>query len=126
MPMWPRRPSAGGPNHGESDVPNYLLIESRDHFTTQVVSGHLELAVALRRAGSAVVLYLVQNGVLPCRAGADSGALHDALAAGVDVLADDFSLRERVSASATRRGVEPASIGVVVGHLADSWKVTFL
>ena len=108
-------------------MPNYLLIESRDPFTTQAVPGHLELAAGLRRAGSAVVLYLVQDGVLPCRAGADGGALHEALAAGVEVVADDFSLAERgIAERDVVRGVKPASIGLVAGRLADSWKVMFL
>lgn len=108
-------------------MPNYLLIESRDPFTAQAVSGHVGLAVDLARAGLAVTLYLVQNGVLPCRAGADGDALHEALAAGVEVLADDFSLRERgIGERDVARGVKPASIGVVIGRLADAWKVMFL
>ena len=106
---------------------NYLLIESRDPFTAQAVSGHVELAVGLRRAGNAVTLYLVQNGVLPARAGADGGSLHEALAAGVEVLADDFSLRERgIGERDVARGVKPAAIGVVVERLADDWKVMLL
>ncbi len=106
---------------------SYLLIESRDPFSSQVVAGHVELAVELRRAGSTVALYLVQNGVLPCRAGADREALHEALAAGVEVLADDFSLRERgIGVKDVARGVKPASIGLVVDRLAASWKVLFL
>jgi intracellular sulfur oxidation DsrE/DsrF family protein len=108
-------------------VANYLLIESRDPFSTQAVLAHVELAVGLRRSGSAVALYLVQNGVLPCRAGADGDALHEALAAGVEVLADDFSLSERgIGEKDVARGVKPASIGVVVERLAKSWKVLFL
>ena len=108
-------------------MPNYLLIESRDPFSDQAVAGHAELAVGLRRAGSAVALYLVQNGVLPCRPGADGEALHEALAAGVEVLADDFSLRERgIAERDIARGVKPASIGLVVERLAASWKVMFL
>ena len=106
---------------------NYLLIESRDPFSTQAVAGHVELAVGLRRAGSAVELYLVQNGVLPCRAGADGDALHEALTAGVEVLADDFSLRERgIGEKDIARGVKVASIDLVVARLAESWKVMFL
>ncbi len=108
-------------------MPNYLLIESRDPFTTPAVSGHTELAVGLRRAGSAVTIYLVQNGVLPARAGADGGALHEALAAGIEVLADDFSLRERgIGEGDVARGVKPASIGFVAKRLVDGWKVLFL
>lgn len=106
---------------------NYLLIESRDPFSTQAVLGHVELAVALRRAGSQVTLYLVQNGVLPCRAGADGDALHEALAAGVEVLADEFSLRERgISGADLHRGVRPGAVDLVVRRLADAWKVLFL
>jgi predicted peroxiredoxin len=106
---------------------NYLLIESRDPFSTGAVLSHVELAVALRRAGSEVALYLVQNGVLPARAGADGDALHEALAAGVEVLADDFSLRERgISSDEVFRGVRPASIDTVVARLAEDWKVLFL
>jgi intracellular sulfur oxidation DsrE/DsrF family protein len=108
-------------------VSNYLLIESRDPFTTQAVLGHVELAVALRGAGARVALYLVQNGVLPCRAGADGDALHEALAAGVEVLADDFSLRERgIAEGDVARGVKPAPIGTVVERLAADWKALFL
>jgi len=108
-------------------MPNYLLIESRDPFTTPAVCGHVELAVGLRRAGSAVTLYLVQNGVLPARAGADGGALHEALAAGVEVLADDFSLHERgIGEGDVARGVKLASIGIVPRRLAEAWKVMFL
>jgi intracellular sulfur oxidation DsrE/DsrF family protein len=106
---------------------SYFLIESRDPFSTQAVLGHVELAVALRRAGSQVAFYLVQNGVLPCRAGADGDALHEALAAGVEVLADEFSLQERgIAAADISQGVRPASIDVVVQRLAASWKVLFL
>jgi intracellular sulfur oxidation DsrE/DsrF family protein len=74
-----------------------------------------------------VALFLVQNGVLPCRAGADGDALHEALAAGVEVLADEFSLRERgISGADTARGVRPAPIDAVVRRMADGWKVLFL
>jgi len=108
-------------------VQNYLLIESRDPFTAQAAPGHVELAVGLRRAGNAVTLYLVQNGVLPARAGADGGALHEAMTAGVEVLADDFSLRERgIGGRDVARGVKPAVIGLVVDRLADAWKVILL
>lgn len=106
---------------------SYLLIESRDPYSTQAVPGHVELAVALRRAGSRVTLYLVQNGVLPCRAGADGDALHEALAAGVEVLADDFSLRERgIADDEIARGVREAQVDTVIARLAEDWKVLFL
>ena len=108
-------------------MPNYLLIESRDPFSSQAVLSHVELAVGLRKAGSPVSLFLVQNGVLPCRPGADGDALHEALAAGIEVLADDFSLRERgIRERDLARGVKAAPIGVVVERLARSWKVLFL
>lgn len=119
--------TAGGLVRQERDMPSYLLIESRDPYSSQAVLGHVELAVALRRAGSQVALYLVQNGVLPARAGADGDALHEALAFGVEVLADDFSLRERgIAANDISRGVRLAQIDTVVERLAQDWKVLFL
>ena len=100
---------------------NYLLIESTDPFSTQAVQEHVELAVGAQARGHRKsTLYLVQNGVLPCRAGADGDALHEALAAGVEVLADDFSLRERgIAEPDVARGVKPAAIDYVVERLAD-------
>ncbi|MGH8198616.1 MAG: DsrE family protein [Steroidobacteraceae bacterium] len=105
----------------------YLLIESQDSFSTSAVGEHVELAASLKRSGSEVTLYLLQNGVLPCRSGADGEALHEAIAAGVEVLADDYSLRERgIADSDLARGVKPAAIDLVVKRLAASWKVMFL
>lgn len=105
----------------------YLLIESRDPYESDAVRDHVELAVGLRRAGAKVSLYLVQNGVLPCRSGANATELQEALAGGVEVLADDFSLRERgISDATVTRGVKPAAIDGVVDRLADGWKVLFL
>ncbi|MGH8252362.1 MAG: DsrE family protein [Steroidobacteraceae bacterium] len=105
----------------------YLLIETSDSFSSNAVQEHVELAIALKRGGADVSLYLAQNGVLPCRSGADSETLHEALAAGVEVLADDYSLRERGIADAdVARGIRPASIDRVVERLAASRKVMFL
>jgi intracellular sulfur oxidation DsrE/DsrF family protein len=106
---------------------SYLLIESRDPFTSPAVAGHVELAAGLRQAGSEVAIYLVQDGVLPCRAGADGDALHEAIAAGVEVLADDWSLRERgIRDADLARGIRPASVDLVIERLAGAWKAVFL
>ncbi|HXV40319.1 MAG TPA: hypothetical protein VD701_05085 [Steroidobacteraceae bacterium] len=105
----------------------YLLIESRDPFESTAVRDHVGLAAGLRQAGAEVALYLVQNGVLPCRAGANAAELGEALAAGVELLADDFSLRERgIQDGDLMRGVRPAPIDLVVSRLAGGWKVMFL
>ena len=105
----------------------YLLIESRDPFTSPAVAGHVELAAGLRHGGSEVAIYLVQDGVLACRAGADGDTLHAALAAGVEVLADDWSLRERgIRDADLARGIRPASVDLVIERLAGDWKAIFL
>lgn len=105
----------------------YLLIESRDPFSSESVQEHVELAAALRQAGNEVTLFLVQNGVLPCRPGADSAVLQEAHSAGVDLLADDFSLAERgIRATDLARGVRAAPIDRVIEHLAGGSRVLFL
>ena len=105
----------------------YLLIESRDPFETSDVSYYYELATSLARSGNAVTLFLAQNGVLPARKSAHSGPLTAAVQAGVEVLADDFSLRERaIGPSRLASGVTSASLDVVIDQLAEGRKAIWL
>lgn len=102
---------------------NYLLIESRDPWESDA-SGWQELATALVKEGNQVAFFLVQNGVLPARRSSKSAGLSALATAGVEVLADDFSLRERgIDNGRLADGVKPASIDVVVERLAAGHKV---
>ena len=98
----------------------YLLIESHDPFESVDATRWCELAVELKRAGHKVVLFLVQNGVLPARPNARRDGIEHALKAGVEVYADDFSLRER-GIEAPARGVKAAPIELVIDHMAAGW-----
>ena len=101
----------------------YLLIESRDPFETSGVTQHYELATSLAREGNDVTLFLVQNGVLPARRSALSEPLEAASKAGVEVLADEFSLRERaIPADGLTAGVTAAPLDVVVDQMAGGCK----
>jgi sulfur relay (sulfurtransferase) complex TusBCD TusD component (DsrE family) len=101
----------------------YLLIESRDPFESADTGNFLNLAEGLAKDGNNVTLFLVQNGVLPARAGARSGSLAALAANGVEVLADDFSLAERgISANRLIAGVKSAPIDRVVDDLAGGSK----
>lgn len=103
---------------------NYLLIESRDPWESNDTSTWQELATSLAAEGNTVTLFLVQNGVLPARRSSKSAALSALARAGVEVLADDFSLRERgIDAGRLADGVKPASIDVIVDHMAGGRKV---
>jgi hypothetical protein len=104
----------------------YLIIESRDPYESSIVARHFDLAVSLRQAGHAVSVLLVQNAVLPVRRLAVRDALAPVLAAGIEVLADEFSLRERGIGMHDVDGIRYASIGVVVERMADGWKTVFL
>jgi len=71
----------------------YVFIESRDPFESRDTRFIEETAVSVKERGHEVTVFLVQNGVLAAR---KSALRLDRLAeAGVTVLADDFSLRER-------------------------------
>jgi hypothetical protein len=106
-------------------VANYVLVESRSAWDSGDVPYFYRLAGDLAAAGNDVVLFLVQNGVLPARRGAQAGALAE-VARTVKVLADDFSLRERaIPAGALLPGVRPAGIEVVVGLLAAGAKAVW-
>lgn len=101
----------------------YLLIESRDPFESRDVGAVLELAEGLAGAGHRVTLFLVQNGVLPARAGAESGPLARLAANGVEVLADEFSLRERgISANRLLAGIKPAPVDTVIDRMIGGCK----
>lgn len=101
----------------------YLLIESRDPFESADAAHYVDLAKGLVKEGHAVTLFLVQNGVLPARPCTKSAPLADAAKAGVEVLADDFSLRERgIDPQRLAQGVKAAALDVVVDQLAEGRK----
>ena len=99
----------------------YLMISSRDPFESNEVSYYYNLAADLAGNGDEVTLFLVQNGVLPLRGGA--AGLSRAAKAGVEILADDFSLRERgIDAGKLAGGAKSAPLDVVVDQLAEGRK----
>lgn len=71
----------------------YIFIESRDPFESRDIRFVEETAVAVKERGHDVTVFLVQNGVLAARMSARR--LGHLAEAGVTVLADDLSLRER-------------------------------
>ena len=100
---------------------HYLLIESRDPFESNDVAYYYELAKGLVEAGNQVTLFLVQNGVLAARPSAYSADLSALGQGGVEVLADDFSLRERGIAKLAE-GIRAAPIEIVVDRLEAGHK----
>ena len=103
---------------------DFLLIESRDPFDSNDVATYCGLAGDLARRGKEVVLFLVQNGVLTARSGAQSELLRNAVRDGVVVLADEFSLRERgIAADGLAEGVTGSALDRVVDEMAGGAKV---
>ena len=102
---------------------NYLLIESRDQFESADIGFCHDLAQRLAAAGDRVTLFLVQNGVLPARTGTAAAGFAALAQAGVEILADDFSLRERgIAADRLQPGIKPAVLDVVIDRLAAGAK----
>jgi sulfur relay (sulfurtransferase) complex TusBCD TusD component (DsrE family) len=102
-------------------MPGYLLIESRDPFESTGAARTYELAIQLRTAGHDVALFLVQNGVLALRSGARRAELDKVIRSKIDVLADDFSLRERGISSASLGGVRAAPIDSIIERMSAGW-----
>src|SRR5688500_14405285 len=101
----------------------YLFIESRDAVEVPATQEIHELALKLVRPDRPVTLFLVQNGVLAARDGGVAAKLTALRKAGVEVLADEFSLRERgIVAGRLAGGVESAPIHRVVDLLAEGRK----
>ena len=102
---------------------NYLLIESRDPFDSNDVANYYDLASKLAAAGNQVTLFLVQNGVLAARGAAKADGLDAVATSGVEILADEFSLRERgIAGDKLSKSVNAAPLDVVVDHLANGSK----
>ena len=102
---------------------DYLLIESRDPFDSGCSHYH-ELAESLVAGGSRVTLFLVQNGVFPARQCNASARLTEVAGKGVEVLVDDFSLKERgIDSAGLAAGVKVASLEVVMDQLEQGRKV---
>src|SRR5438270_10495454 len=105
-------------------MPKYLLIESRDPFDSNDTGFCVDLATQLAAAKNDVTVFLVQNGVLPARAGARGGHLAKLTGAGVSVLADSFSLKERgIDAGRLAAGVAAAQLDTVLDALAEGTQV---
>ena len=102
---------------------DYLLIESRDLFESNETAYFYDLAESLVREGNRVSLFLIQNGVLPTRRSERSAALSRIAKAGVELLADDFSLRERgIRNEKLIADVRPASLDFVIDCMAAGRK----
>lgn len=98
----------------------YLLIESQDPFESKDASHFYRLAADLARGRHEVTFFLVQNGVLSARAGAEVGLLDELRVTGVEILADDFSLRERgIRGERLASQIAAASLDAVIDRLAE-------
>jgi intracellular sulfur oxidation DsrE/DsrF family protein len=101
----------------------YLLIASSDPFESVEVQNFFRLARRLVEADNGVTLLLVQNGVLPARRSAPEPWIGDLVQAGVEVVADEFSLRERgIPRERLRSGVEAVPLDVAIDRLVEGWK----
>lgn len=102
----------------------YLMIDGRGPLETPEAGRAYELAAELAREGQVVTVFLVQNAVLPARASARSKDLVALARAGVRVMADEFSLRERgIGSGRLIPEVQAAPLDVVVDHMAEGAKV---
>ena len=96
----------------------YVLIESRDPFESRDTTFIEQTAAAIKERGHAVTVFLVQNGVFAARK--NIGRLSRLAEAGVTVIADDLSLRERgIQPEELAAGIREAGIGSLVDALAN-------
>jgi sulfur transfer complex TusBCD TusB component (DsrH family) len=98
----------------------YVFIESRDPFESRDTQFVADTATALKQRGHEVTVFLAQNGVLAARRNARSSYLKQLTEAGVSVLADNFSLRERgIAGAELSAGIKESSIDLLVDLLVQ-------
>lgn len=96
----------------------YVFIESRDPFESRDTEFVADTAIAVKERGHDVTVFLVQNGVLAARKSVRR--LGRLAKAGVTLLADDFSLRERgIKTDELADGVHATGIGTLVDALVQ-------
>ena len=99
---------------------SYVFIESRDPFASHDTQFVEENAIALKKRGHDVAVFLVQNGVLACRRHVTDSYLSRLTEAGVTLLADDFSLRERgIESAELLSSIRPSNIETLVDALVQ-------
>lgn len=97
---------------------HYVFIESRDPFESRDTKFVEDTAVALKQRDHEVTVFLVQNGVLASRRNIRDSGLSRMAKAGVNLLADDFSLCERgIHSAELHPGVQATSIETLVAAL---------
>jgi intracellular sulfur oxidation DsrE/DsrF family protein len=98
----------------------FLLIDSHDPFASDDGGHFYDLAASLARAANQVTLVLTQAGVLPARAGEHTFWFAALARHGVEVLADERSLRERgIAGARLSPGVKPISADATADRLAE-------
>ena len=101
----------------------YLFIDSRDPFETSDSEFIVSTATALRQQGNEVTVFLVQNGVMAARRQARDRYLSAIASAGVRVLADEFSLRERgINDDELHPAIRISGVDAIVDMLASGTK----
>lgn len=96
----------------------YVLIESRDPFESRDTEFVEQTAIAINERGHSVTVFLIQNGVLAARK--DAGRLRHLTEAGLTLLADDLSLRERgIKAEELAQGIQESGIDRLVEAIAQ-------
>lgn len=99
---------------------NYIFIETRDQFESRDIRFVEETATALKERGHEVTVFLVQNGVLAARKNEGESYLARLADAGVTLMADDFSLRERgIQTVELNAGIHPTAIEALVDALVQ-------
>jgi sulfur relay (sulfurtransferase) complex TusBCD TusD component (DsrE family) len=96
----------------------YVFIQSRDPFEAREPQFLEETAISVKERGHEVTVFLVQNGVLAARQ--STGRLERLTQAGVTLLADDLSLRERgITNEELTPSVQESGIGALVDAIVQ-------
>ncbi len=102
---------------------DYLILQTVEPSNSGALGRSLGLAAGLAQRGHRVTVFLAQNAVLSARRAARDVGLTDAIEAGVQLLADDFSLRERgIAVDQIRPGIVPSPLESVIDRLAAGAK----